>query len=35
MFRSISMGIISFIWVVFLAQKRRRFQEKQAAANSK
>ncbi|EDW17247.1 peroxisomal membrane protein 2 [Drosophila mojavensis] len=34
MFRSISMGIISFIWVVFLAQKRRRFQEKQAAAKS-
>ncbi|EDV50202.1 peroxisomal membrane protein 2 isoform X1 [Drosophila erecta] len=31
MFRSISMAIISFIWVVYIAQRRRRFQEKQAA----
>ncbi|EDW80153.1 uncharacterized protein Dwil_GK24419 [Drosophila willistoni] len=35
MFRSIFMGIISFIWVVYIAQKRRRFQEKQAAEKSK
>nr|NP_001303378.1 uncharacterized protein Dmel_CG7970, isoform C [Drosophila melanogaster]ALI30450.1 uncharacterized protein Dmel_CG7970, isoform C [Drosophila melanogaster] len=31
MFRSISMAIISFIWVVYIAQKRRRFQDKLAA----
>ncbi|XP_064541687.1 peroxisomal membrane protein 2 [Drosophila montana] len=34
MFRTLSTGIISFIWVVYMAQKRRRFQEKQAAARS-
>ncbi|KAL7732055.1 hypothetical protein ACLKA6_015817 [Drosophila palustris] len=32
MFRSISSGIIAFIWVVYIAQKRRRHQEKLAAA---
>ncbi|KAH8251092.1 hypothetical protein KR026_010278, partial [Drosophila bipectinata] len=35
MFRSISMAIISFIWVVYIAQKRRRFQEKLAAEKAK
>ncbi|KAH8395276.1 hypothetical protein KR222_005218, partial [Zaprionus bogoriensis] len=32
MFRSITSSIIAFIWVVYLAQKRRRLQEKQQAA---
>ncbi|XP_017135693.1 peroxisomal membrane protein 2 [Drosophila miranda] len=35
MFRSISMAIISFIWVVYIAKKRRRFANKQAADKSK
>lgn len=34
MLRSISSSIISFIWVVYLALKRRRLQEKQAAERS-
>ncbi|KAH8390739.1 hypothetical protein KR215_001248, partial [Drosophila sulfurigaster] len=35
MFRSISSGIIAFIWAVYLAQKRRRHQEKLTAEKSK
>ncbi|XP_037818265.1 peroxisomal membrane protein 2 [Lucilia sericata] len=30
MFRTITMSLVSFIWVVYIAHKRRRFQEKQA-----
>ncbi|EDV95901.1 peroxisomal membrane protein 2 [Drosophila grimshawi] len=31
MFRPLTMGIIAFIWVVYVARKRRRFQETQEA----
>ncbi|XP_019890258.1 peroxisomal membrane protein 2 [Musca domestica] len=32
MFRTVTMSLVSFIWVVYIAHKRRRFQEKQEAA---
>ncbi|ALC44400.1 CG7970 [Drosophila busckii] len=35
MFRSLFTAIISFIWVIKIAQKRRRLQEKMAAEKSK
>ncbi|TMW52822.1 hypothetical protein DOY81_002089 [Sarcophaga bullata] len=31
MFRTITMSLVSFIWVVYIAHKRRRFQERQTS----
>ncbi|XP_073843757.1 peroxisomal membrane protein 2 [Musca autumnalis] len=33
MFRTVTMSLVSFVWVVYIAHKRRRFQEKQEAAS--
>lgn len=29
-FRTITMSLVSFIWVIYIAHKRRRFQERQS-----
>ncbi|XP_013112936.1 peroxisomal membrane protein 2 [Stomoxys calcitrans] len=35
MFRTVFMSLVSFVWVIFIAHQRRRFQEKQDAAKAK